>query len=127
MNRLRLAALISVASIVAAGDGMALAADDAAYERHRSEARKLVHKEDWSGAIKEFEAAYAASPKPEALYNIGIVYLEIAISGSTASDAQRSIEYFEQYVERYRAVYGAAPPDLKKVEYHVGALRAQFG
>ena len=65
--RTRIAALLIIA-ICSAGSPTR-AADDVAYKQHADKARAFVRKQDRRGAIREFEAAYSASPKPEARRN----------------------------------------------------------
>jgi hypothetical protein len=124
MIRLRIG-LVVVAGLCALSTN-AFADDDAAYQVHYNKARELVRAEDLRDAIKEFEAAYAAFPKPEPLFNIGVLYRRLATTGDTVEDAERSIDNLRVYLERYRALHGNYPPDESTVARYISELRQRF-
>lgn len=108
------------------GSARAFAGNVAGYMRHYQAAHRLVRAGDRRGAIREFVAAYAASPNPDALFNIGVLYSKLAVAGGAIEDARRSLDYFDQYLRRYAAVHGNAAPDRKTVERYTTELRRCF-
>ncbi len=120
-------ALILLAFLIAGSASRPARADDeAAYKAHYDRAKELVKAGDRRGGIREFEAAWAASAKPEAVYNIGVLYKKLAESGGTVEEARRAIDSFTQYIDRYRALHHVDPPDRVTVERYQAELRAAF-
>lgn len=108
------------------GSARAFAGNVAGYVRHYQAAHRLVRAGDRRGAIREFVAAYAASPNPDVLFNIGVLYSKLAVAGGAIEDAHRSLDYFDQYLRRYAAAHGDAAPDRKTVERYTTELRRRF-
>jgi len=118
-----LLALLMSMSIVS----VAFADADSDYRWHDENARALVRAGELRKAIREWEMAYAAAPKPEALFDIGLAYYKLApTSDASIEDTKRAIDSFAQYLDRYRALHGGDPDDLKTVERYLGELRARL-
>jgi hypothetical protein len=122
--RLLHGAIVLAACILVARN--AIADDDIAYQSHYDTARELVRANDLRGAIREFEAAFSASPKPEAVFNTGVLYRNLALSGGSAEDAQRAIDHFQTYATRWHALHGTDPNDAKTIDSYVAELREHF-
>lgn len=113
-----MALLVSTAGSVFAGEEE--------YQMHRQRARMLVRRGDLRGAIRACEEAYSASPRPEALFNLGLIYRQLADEHNQVEDASRAIESFGHYIDRWRAVHSADPPDVITVERYMAELRVRF-
>jgi hypothetical protein len=60
--------------LAVAAPAAAQAPPDEAYQRHMDNGIKLYNEGLWDGAIAEFEAAYAASPRASPLINLALTY-----------------------------------------------------
>ena len=75
MTPTRIGSLI-VSCVVLAG--LRAHADEAGYQRHKEKAKALADKGDYPGAIREYKNAYGEDPKPGPLFNMGLLYREMA-------------------------------------------------
>src|SRR4051812_13634729 len=114
---------VVVASLLAGG---AVSAKPASYAQHQDLAKKLARQGDRRGAIREFEKAYAIDHTPDALFNIGVLYKNIALSGGTREEAQRSLDSLTAYLRRHRELHAADPADQITVERWSSELREKF-
>jgi tetratricopeptide (TPR) repeat protein len=78
---------------------------------HFSVGRGHVQRHEYQQAMKEFELGYQLKPLPLFLYNIGRV-------AQVAGLYERSLEAFEQYLERYPRA-----PECREVRWWVATLR----
>jgi hypothetical protein len=68
----RFAAALAIAALLA--PAAAFADDKTRAAEHFARAQSAETREDWRGAIAEYEAAYALSPHPSVLYNMALAY-----------------------------------------------------
>ncbi len=118
---LRLAACALVASLLATTSARDAAADDAATAtheaaRHFERAVTLYGETDYQGALVEFRRAYALSPNPTVLYNIGEAEFQL-------QDYAGALAAFSRYLAE-------APPGAGRrgeVESNLEVLRGRVG
>lgn len=94
--------------------------DVAAGRRHFERARAFVRLGDHRSAIREFEEAYHADPRPNLLFNIAQQHRILAQTGSL-DELRSATAFFERYL---REKPGA--DDRKQVEEYLADLRARI-
>ena len=107
------AALLGGARLASADDGPAAARDAG---KHFQRAVSLYGEADYRAALVEFKRAYAASPHPSVLYNVGETQYQL-------QDYAGALTTFE----RYLAESAATDPHRAEVEGNVEVLRARVG
>jgi hypothetical protein len=104
---------------------------DSASAFHASRGQDLGNKEDWEGAIKEFEKAASMKSTPEttaALANAKNNF-ETAKNKSAAASAVKRSQEFEaqsQFVQAYEALANLPPPQLTLVKSDMDRLAPQY-
>lgn len=96
------------------------AGDEAASRQHYEKGRALVKLGDHRGAIREFELAYQANPKPNLLYNIAQQHRILSEAGAL-EEMRLSVDFFERYLrEKPNA------DDRTKVQEYLEDLRKRI-
>lgn len=81
--------------------------------RHMAEGQEFYLLDRYKDAAAEFEAAYAASPSPDYLYNAAVSYERLR-------DYSQAADYFERYLSE-----DADAPDAVEVRRRIGILRTR--
>lgn len=98
----------------------AQAADEVISRQHYERGRALVKLGDHRGAIREFEQAYQANPKPNLLYNIAQQHRILSEAGAL-EEMRLSVDFFERYLrEKPNA------EDRAQVEGHIDDLKKRI-
>ena len=100
--------------------GSARANDVALSKEHFKRAIKLAELGKHAEAIREFELAYEANPRPSMLYNIAHEHKALAAAGAI-EEMRLSVDFYQRYL---MAVPRA--PDRKEVEAMVIELKANI-
>ena len=115
--RRRLTFLLAAALLAAAPSASAQAGAEA-FKQHMAAGQKLVEDENWSGARAEFEAAYAALPRAQAL-------LEVAACERAALRYPQAIAALEKALAAHAAELSV--PERQRARAAIEAMRGQLG
>lgn len=94
--------------------------DTATGKKHFERARAFVRLGDHESAIREFELAYQADPRPNILYNIAQQHRILAQTGSLA-ELRASVAFFERYLKEKPGA-----DDRAQVESYLLDLRSRI-
>lgn len=102
----------AITALVLAALAAPAQADNKTAKEHFALAQSAERRQDWEAAITEYEAAYALSPHPDVLFNIGNDYEKLGQGRNAAA-------YFQRYLDE-----AGDAPDRADVETRIESLRA---
>ena len=94
--------------------------DVAAGRRHFERARAFVRLGDHRSAIREFEAAYQADPRPNLLFNIAQQHRILAQTGAL-DELRSAVSFFDRYLQEKPAA-----DDRRQVEEYIADLKSRI-
>jgi hypothetical protein len=109
--------LLVALALLVAGSGARASAGEAEFRSHYDKALNLYSAEDYEGAIREFQAAYAIKPRPRLLFNLG--------------QAHRNLGNYKEALRfylLYQAMEPAPKPGLRsELERYIAQMKELLG
>ncbi len=111
--------------LLIAVSGVAHADDPEQRKVHFERGNQLATAGDHRGAVAEFQAAYAAAPHPNLLYNIGVEYQFLSHSPDDSpevrlANARMAVTYFRRYLSE-----APNPPNRAEAEAAIARLEEE--
>src|SRR5690242_10764538 len=111
---------LAVIAVLVLLPSMASGNDEAVSRQHFERGKALVRLGDHRAAIREFELAYEANPRPSILYNLAHEHQVLAESGAV-EEMRKAVDFYNKYLESQPKA-----PDRRDVEGYVVDLKARI-
>src|SRR5688572_28095924 len=112
--------IVLLATLLLPLPAFAAATNESVAKEHSARAKALIIVGDLRGAIKEFDLAFRANPKPNYLYNIAELHRRLGEAGAI-NEMRSAADFFQRYLDAYPNA-----EDRAQVEARIAELRARI-